>query len=100
MVPSRLPAWRVVVGHVKDGEITHIESVYTREVIPFQQYLGVIRDPRGFHVGTTRNFCLDYYTGMIEPEEGPQGSAGRAGDPAPAPAEGRHGRTLEVAVRH
>lgn len=69
MLPSKLSAWRVVVGHVRGQEITHIESAFTQEVIPFHP-TKVLQDPRGFHVGTTRNFCLDFYTGMIEPEEG------------------------------
>ena len=69
MGPSRLPAWRVAVAHVRDGVITHLESAFTMEVQPFHP-TKPLRDPRGFHVGTTRNFCLDYYTGMIAPEEG------------------------------
>ncbi len=32
----------------------------------------VLSDNHGFHVGTTEQFCRDYYTGMSEPEPGVQ----------------------------
>lgn len=58
--------WRVVIAHITNGKPTHMESAYTKESLPWPK--NQIQDHRGFHVGTLEKFCLDYYTGMIDPE--------------------------------
>lgn len=60
---QKLRAWRVVAAKFdKDGQPVSLFSTYTNGSMPFKE---VLADPKGFHVGTKRKFCLSYYTGMV-----------------------------------
>ena len=59
----KLKAWRIVVGCFEHGVLRSLYSTYTKEETPYDT---VLADPKGFHVGTKRDFCLAYYRGMID----------------------------------
>ena len=51
---------------MKNGKPYALKSEYTKEQIPFTP---ILQDPRGFHVGTSKYFCLDYYSGMLNEDD-------------------------------
>jgi hypothetical protein len=53
----------MVIGEIHNGILTRIGSGYTKEWSAFEMELC---DLRGFHVGTTREFCTDYYSGLVD----------------------------------
>ena len=66
---GKLTGWRVATAKVVDGKPVSLYSVYSKDTMPFRK---ILADHQGFHVGTTEQFCRDYYTGMSDPAPGVQ----------------------------
>ena len=64
MTKDALIGWRICAAVVVAGKITHLMSLCTLKWTPYEP---VIQDPQGFYVGTTRDFCTDYYSGLFDP---------------------------------
>jgi hypothetical protein len=67
-----LKAWRITLAQLENGTIKGFLSVYSNEVItpnpgPNGLVGATIQAPKGFHIGTTKDFVLDYYQGMSDP---------------------------------
>ena len=63
---AKLTGWKTIGAEIADGQIVSLLSAFTKEREPFS---GTMRDPKGIYVGTNKEFCLDYYTGLFDEEE-------------------------------
>lgn len=63
---TMLKAYRMVMCHLQNGKPISLWSSYTKKEIPWSEEL---IDPKGFFVGTTADFCRDYYSGLADETE-------------------------------